>query len=95
MSYLINLVADESIYLNIIAEVIMKKEGDRLALVDIKNRIDVDTCPHLQTFAEGEKKRKKKQPKEKRPSKRTAGRKNQTSRSPRSTTTGKKKVSTS
>ena len=37
----------------------MKKEGDRLALVDIKNRIDVDTCPHLQTFAEGEKKRQK------------------------------------
>ena len=52
---MINLVADESINLNIIAEMIMKKEGDRLALADIKNRIDVDACPHLQTFAEGEK----------------------------------------
>ena len=59
MLYLIKLVADESTNLNIIAEMIMKKEGDRLALVDIKNRIDVDTCPRLQTFAEGEKKRQK------------------------------------
>ena len=31
---------------------IMKKEDDRLALADIKNRIDVDTRPHLQTFVE-------------------------------------------
>jgi len=42
---------DDSINLNIIPEMIMKTEGDRLALVDIKNRIDVDRCPHLQTFA--------------------------------------------
>ena len=32
----------------------MKTEGDRSALVDIKNRIDADRCPHLQTFAEEE-----------------------------------------
>ena len=57
--YLINLVADESDNFNIIAEMIMKKEGDRLALADIKNRTDVDICQHLQTFAEGEKERKK------------------------------------
>ena len=55
MIYLINLVADESINLNIIAGMIMKKEGDRLALADIRNRIDVDTCPHLQNFTEGKK----------------------------------------
>jgi len=46
---------DESTNLYIIAEMIMKKEGDRPALADIKNRIDVDRVPHLQTFAEGEK----------------------------------------
>merc|ERR1712071_581770 len=32
-------VKDESNYLNIIAEMIMKKEDDRLALANIKNRI--------------------------------------------------------
>ena len=75
MIYLINLVADESINLNIIAGMIMKKEGDRLALADIRNRIDVDTCPHLQNFAEGKKETSNKQTQDKRPSSRTARKK--------------------
>ena len=63
MLYFINLVADDSINLNIIAEMIMKKEGDRLALADIKNRIDADRVRHLQTFTVGEKEDREKKAK--------------------------------